>query len=193
MPLPNPLAWTPFPSTSLPPWSLSDAPRLLYMTWVEAGLREWWRSADAATRERHLVASEHDDQVQKAIRTAARFKVDKDLEMWVEAQNVQKGISPLPGLMSGRANEIKEGHGVPTPRTRKGSRKWLARWRARRTVRLRSMPAHERLCVEEIHQKVILGQHDQYCSTFQFKYFRPPSRRTRQKVGPFSGPSFRGL
>ena len=51
---------------------------------------------------------------------AARFKVDADLETWVEAQNMQKGISPVPGIMIGRANEIKDGHGVPTPKTRKG-------------------------------------------------------------------------
>ena len=90
------------------------------MTSVEAGLRAWWRGVDAATREKYLVTSMKNDKLQKAIRTAARFKVDTDLEMWVEAQNVQKGISPVPGILIGRANEIKDGHGVPTPKTRKG-------------------------------------------------------------------------
>jgi len=127
------------------------------MTSVEAELRAWWRGVDAATKEKHLVTSKTNDKLQKAIQTAARFKVDADLEMWVEAQNVQKGISPVPGIMIGRANEIKDGHGVPTPKTRKGCRKWLARWRMRRTVRLRSMPAHERLSVEEMHHKVTFG------------------------------------
>jgi hypothetical protein len=63
------------------------------------------------------------DKMQKAIRMAARFKVDVDLETWVEAQHMQKGISPVPERMIGRANEIMDGHGVPTPKTRKGCRK----------------------------------------------------------------------
>ena len=90
------------------------------MTSVEAELRAWWRGVDAATKEKHLVTSMTNDKMQKAIRMAARFKVDVDLETWVEAQNMQKGISPVPGIMIGRANEIKDGHGVPTPKTRKG-------------------------------------------------------------------------
>ena len=102
------------------------------------------------------------DKMQKAIRMAARFKVDVDLETWVEAQHTQKGISPVPERMIGRANEIMDGHGVPTPKTRKGCRKWLARWRMRRTVRLRSMPAHERLSVEEMRHKVTCRLHPHF-------------------------------
>ena len=33
--------------------------------------------------------------------------IDAELEDWVEEQNVQKGISPAPGVMISRANEIK--------------------------------------------------------------------------------------
>ena len=151
------------------------------MTSVEAELRAWWRGVDAATKEKHLVPSKTNNKLQKAIRTAARFKVDADLEMWVDAQNMQKGISPVPGQMIGRANEIKTGHGVPTPKTRKGCCKWLARWRRRRTVRLRSMQAHERLSVEEMHHKVTSRLHPHFLTTHDKNCGLPPGRLRKQK------------
>lgn len=59
------------------------------------------------TRERHRVISDDNASLHHAIRTATKFMIDAELEDWVEEQNVQKGISPAPGVMISRANEIK--------------------------------------------------------------------------------------
>lgn len=127
------------------------------MTGVEEdlSLRAWWASADAATRTRHRVISDDNVQLHKAITTANKFMVDAELEHWVEEQNVKKGISPAPGVLITRANEIKSKHGVPAPTGRKGCRKWMARWRRRRAAQLRSLPTRERISREEKHLKVI--------------------------------------
>ena len=128
-----------------------------HMAAVAEELRVWWTSADATTRERHRVISDDNAGLHKAIRSATKFLVDAELENWVEEQNVQKGISPTPGVMIGRANEIKTKHGVLTPRSRKGCRRWVARWRRRRTVRLRLLPTQQRIPDEEMHSKAIVS------------------------------------
>ena len=117
-------------------------------------LLAWWLSADAVTKEMHIVMSDRNGDMHTAIRKATRFKVDIELEAWVEDQNMQKGISPVPSVFLRRANEMKAAHGLQIPKTHKGSRKWMARWRVRRAVKLRLLPARERIAVEDKHQKV---------------------------------------
>ena len=129
------------------------------MTGVEEDLRAWWITADAITRERHRVVRDDNAKLHKAIKTAIKFMVDAELEYWVEEQNVVKGISPAPGIIINRANEIKTKLGVLTPKSRKGCRKWMARWRRRRTVRLRTLPTQQRIPVEEMHGKALVQIH----------------------------------
>ena len=93
-------------------------------------------------------------KMQNAFKEAQRFNVDAGLEAWVEDQNVQKGINPAPSLVLGQASMLKASLGVKPAGTRKGERRWMQRWRARRGLQLRKFPAQERLPVELMHRKV---------------------------------------
>lgn len=122
---------------------------------VVEGLKAWWASADAATRSRYREKTDDNVKLHKAIDTANKFMVDADLEHWVDEQNVKKGINPSPAVVITRANELKLRHGVSASSSRRGCRKWMARWRKRRAVQLRSLPTRERISQEDMHLKVI--------------------------------------
>ena len=121
---------------------------------AEAKLREWWRGADDATKQSHRVQEGANIKMQNAFKQAQRFNVDAGLEAWVEDQNVQKGINPAPSLLLRQASMLKASLGVDAAGTRRGERRWMQRWRARRGLQLRKFPAQERLPVDLMQRKV---------------------------------------
>ena len=122
---------------------------------AEAELREWWRGADDATKQSHRVQEEGaSNNVQNCFNQAQRFNVDAGLEAWVADQNIQKGINPAPSLTLRQASMLKASLGVNAAPTRRGERRWMQRWRARRGLQLRKFPAQERLPVDLMQRKV---------------------------------------
>ena len=121
---------------------------------AEAKLREWWRGADDATKQSHRVQEGANIKMQNAFKQAQRFNVDAGLEAWVEDQNVQKGINPAPSLLLRQASMLKASLGIDAAGTRRGERRWMQRWRARRGLQLRKFPAQERLPVDLMQRKV---------------------------------------
>ena len=92
--------------------------------------------------------------MQNAFKQAERFSVDVGLEAWVEDQNVQKGINPAPSLLLRQASMLKASLGVNSAPSRRGERRWMQRWRARRGLQLRKFPAQEHLPVDRMQRKV---------------------------------------
>ena len=123
---------------------------------LEAGLREWWGGADAATKKSHRVFDAANDKMRNAIKQARRFTVDLNLETWIEEQNVQKGINPTTSNVIRQANAEKHRAGVDIPSAHRASKQWLRRWRLRRGLRLRKCPALEGLTTEQMHSKATL-------------------------------------
>ena len=121
---------------------------------LEADLRDWWKAADVETRQRHVVV---DESNRKAIVQAKRFVVDGTLEEWVDSQNVQKGINPVPAIVLQEAVAVKRRIGVEHPANRQSSRRWLQRWRRRRGIRLRRGNVREHLTRDQMHRKVTHG------------------------------------
>ena len=74
---------------------------------LEADLRDWWKAADVETRQRHVVVDESNANMHKAFVQAKRFIVDGTLEEWVDSQNVQKGINPVPAIVPQEAVAVK--------------------------------------------------------------------------------------
>ena len=124
---------------------------------LEADLRSWWNAADAETRQRHMVADESNANMHKAFVQAKRFIVDGTLEEWVDSQNVQKGINPVPAIVLQEAVSVKRRMGVEHPANRQSSRRWLQRWRRRRGIQLRRGNVREHLTREQMHGKVTDG------------------------------------
>ena len=120
---------------------------------VESSLCAWWASADEGTKEAHTQIAATNKHLHGAIKRAQRFIVDEQLESWVAEQNVSKGINPVPALTMRQAAVVKRRTGVAIPRTRKGARKWMQRWRLRRGIRLRKFPAIEPLDEKDLHGK----------------------------------------
>ena len=121
---------------------------------LEADLRDWWKAADDETRQRHMVV---DESNMKAIVKAKRFVVDGTLEEWVDKQNVQKGINPVPAIVLQEAVAVKRRLGVEHSGNRQTSRRWLQRWRRRRGIQLRRGNVREHLTREQMHGKVTDG------------------------------------
>ena len=124
---------------------------------VEAELQAWWRGADEATKNAHTQVDEANRRMRVAVEQAQRFLVDQELESWVADQNVRKGINPVPSLTLEEAGRLKRRFGVQIPRTRKGDRAWMRRWRRRMGLRLRKFPAHEPLENKDLHDKAGAG------------------------------------
>ena len=120
---------------------------------VESDLRAWCNSADEDTRNRHAQIGATNEEMHSAIRRAQRFIADEDLEAWVVHQNVHKGINPRPATTLREANLVKQHLGVEAPRTHRGARQWLRRWRRRRGLRLRRFPALEPMEKKDMHGK----------------------------------------
>ena len=117
-------------------------------------LREWWRGADDATKQSHRAKEGANIKMKNAFKQAERFSVDAGLEAWVEDQNVRKGINPAPSLLLRQASMLKASLGVNSAPSRRGERRWMQRWRARRGLQLRKFPAQERLPVDLMQRKV---------------------------------------
>ena len=124
---------------------------------LEAELRDWWKAADVETRQRHVVVDESNANMHKAFVQAKRFIVDDTLEEWVDSQNVQKGINPVPAIVLQEAVSVKRRIGVEHPANRQSSRRWLQRWRRRRGIQLRRGNVREQLSVHQMHGKVTHG------------------------------------
>ena len=120
---------------------------------MESELREWWISVDEHTKNKHTNISDRNQDMHNAIKQAQRFIVDDDLESWVAHQNVSKGINPVPALTLQEARVVKQRIGVQAPRTHRGARQWLQRWRRRRELRLRKFPVLEPLDESDMHGK----------------------------------------
>ena len=120
---------------------------------IESELKEWWMRADEDTKHKHTNICDTNQSMHNAIRAAQRFIVDDDLESWVANQNVSKGINPVPALTLQEARVVKERMGVEAPRTHRGARQWLQRWRRRRELRLRKFPVLEHLDETDLHAK----------------------------------------
>ena len=125
---------------------------------LEADLRDWWKAADVETRQRHVVVDESNANMHKAFVQAKRFIVDDTLEEWVDSQNVQKGINPVPAIVLQEAVSVKRRIGVEHPANRQSCRKWLQRWRRRRGIQLRRGNVREHLTRDQMHRKVKLEQ-----------------------------------
>ena len=125
---------------------------------LEADLRDWWKAADVETRQRHVVVDESNANMHKAFVQAKRFIVDGTLEEWVDSQNVQKGINPVPAIVLQEAVSVKRRIGVEHPANRQSSRRWLQRWRRRRGIQLRRGNVREHLTRDQMHRKVKLEQ-----------------------------------
>ena len=66
---------------------------------------------------------------------------------------MSKGINLVLALALQEARVVKERMGVEAPRTHRGARQWLQRWRRRREVRLRKFPVLEHLDETDMHAK----------------------------------------
>ena len=124
---------------------------------LEAELRDWWKAADVETRQRHMVVDESNANMHKACVQAKRFIVDGTLEEWVDSQNVQKGINPVPAIVLQEAVSVKRRIGVEHPANRQSSRRWLQRWRRRCGIQLRRGNVREHLTRDQMHWKVKHG------------------------------------
>ena len=98
-----------------------------------------------------------DESNRTAIVQAKRFLVDGALEEWVDSQNVQKGINPVPAIVLQEAVAVKRRIGVEHPANRQSSRRWLQRWRRRRGIQLRRGAVREHLTRDQMHRKVTQG------------------------------------
>ena len=143
---------------------------------LEADLRDWWKAADVETRQRHVVV---DESNRKAIVQAKRFVVDGTLEEWVDSQNVQKGINPVPAIVLQEAVAVKRRIGVEHPANRQSSRRWLQRWRRRRGIQFRRGNVREHLTRDQMHGKVTHGAAQK--STGGSTGFGLPGREVEQK------------
>ena len=150
---------------------------------LEADLRDWWKAADVETRQRHVVV---DESNRKAIVQAKRFVVDGTLEEWVDSQNVQKGINPVPAIVLQEAVAVKRRIGVEHPANRQSSRRWLQRWRRRRGIQLRRGNVREHLTRDQMHGKVTQGAAQK--STGGSTGFGLPGRGVEKNGDHFPGP-----
>ena len=126
---------------------------------VEEKLRSWWRETSAATK-RLLINVEGAAAKKKwAVAKARRFLAEGNLDMWVERQNMKKGIAPMSSLVLEKGRHELRIAGIAAAKTRKGGLQWLRRWRRRCGVRLKKLAALDTPTEEEIAQKVrVRGQ-----------------------------------
>ena len=120
---------------------------------VESDLRAWWIGADEDTKRKQSQIHDTNKELHSAIEQAQIFIVDEELEAWVADQNVSKGINPVPAITLREAAIVKRRNGVVAPRTHRGARQWMQRWRRRRGLRLRKFPAIEPLDKKDLHGK----------------------------------------
>ena len=156
---------------------------------MEADLRDWWKAADVETRQRHVVVDESNANMHEAFVQAKLFIVDGTLEEWVDSQNVQRGINPVPAIVLQEAVSVKRRIGVEHPANRQSSRRWLQRWRRRRGIQLRRGNVREHLTRDQMHRKVKHGAAQK--STGGSTGFGLPGRRVEKNGDRFPGPKSR--
>ena len=119
-----------------------------------------------------------------AIEQARRFIVDEELDCWVADQNVSKGINPVPGITLREASMVKRRIGVDDPKTHRGARQWMQRWRRRRGLRLRKFAPSEPMEKKDMHGKAS-AQMDATNVPAAF-IFLPQCHHGATKTRPFS-------
>ena len=107
---------------------------------MESDLREWWMHAEEDRKNKHSSVGDTNQSKHDAIQQAKRFIVEEELKSWAAHQNAFGGINPVPTAALQEARAVTQRIGVEAPRTHRGSRQWLQRWRRRRRrLRLRRL------------------------------------------------------
>ena len=147
---------------------------------VEADLRTWWRESPWGAR-RLLINIDGAVRKKKwAVAKARRFLAECNLDIWLEDQNMRKGITPMSSLVLEKGNHGLRTYGVACARTRKAGFQWLRRWRHRHGVRLKRLRPLDTPTDEELAQKArVRGQ--------------PGSHRFRGRGRPISRPGRCGV
>ena len=126
---------------------------------VEEKLRSWWRESSRETKRLLINVDGADAKKKWALAKARRFLAECNLDIWVERQNMKKGITPMSSLVLEKGRNELRIAGIASARTRKGGLQWLRRWRRRCGVRLKKLPALDTPTEEEMAQKVrVRGQ-----------------------------------
>ena len=112
---------------------------------VEEKLRSWWRELSSATKRLHINVEGADAEKKWAVAKARRFLAECNLDIWVERQNLRKGITPMSSLVLEKGKYELRIAGIAAARTRKAGLQWLRRWRRRCGVRLKKLPALDTL------------------------------------------------
>ena len=120
---------------------------------VEEKLRSWWRETSAATKRLHINVEGAAAKKKWAVAKARRFLAEGNLDIWVERQNMKKGITPMSSLVPEKGRHELRIAGIAAAKTRKGGLQWLRRWRRRCGVRLKKLAALDTPTEEEIAQK----------------------------------------
>ena len=143
---------------------------------IEEKLRTWWRESSWGARRLLINVDGADGKKKWAVAKARRFLAECNLDIWLERQNMTKGITPMSSLVLDKGNHGLRIYGVACARTRKAGFQWLRRWRHRHGVRLRRLRPLDVPRDEELAEKArVRGQ--------------PGSHRFRGRGRPISGPS----
>ena len=143
---------------------------------IEEKLRTWWRESSWGARRLLINVDGADGKKKWAVAKARRFLAECNLDIWLERQNMTKGITPMSSLVLDKGNHGLRIYGVACARTRKAGFQWLRRWRHRHGVRLRRLRPLDVPTDEELAEKArVRGQ--------------PGSHRFRGRGRPISGPS----
>ena len=117
---------------------------------TERALRDWWSTIDAPAKLTWTSSDAENPKIRRAVMEARRFAVDSKLEIWVEDQNINKGINPASANVIREGRDARHAAGLAVPTSQ---RQWLRRWRARRGLRLRAFAPLEPLERSEMHEK----------------------------------------
>ena len=126
---------------------------------VAEKLRTWWRESSWGARRLHINVEGADPKKKWAVARARRFLAECNLDIWLERQNLRKGITPMSSLVLEKGNHGLRIYGVARARTRKAGFQWLRRWRHRHGVRLKRLRPLDTPTDEELAQKArVRGQ-----------------------------------
>ena len=140
---------------------------------VAEKLRAWWRESSWGARRLHINVDGANPKKKWAVARARRFLAECNLDIWLERQNMRKGITPMSSLVLEKGNHGLRMYGVACARTRKAGFQWLRRWRHRHGVRLKRLRPLDTPTDEELAQKArVRGQ--------------PGSHRFPERGPPFS-------
>ena len=126
---------------------------------VEAKVRTWWRESSWGARRLLINVDGADPKKKWAVAKTRRFLAECNLDIWVEDQNMRKGITPMSSLVLEKGKHALRIHGASCARTRKAGFQWLRRWRRRHGVRLKRLRPLDTPTGEELTAKArVRGQ-----------------------------------